>query len=98
MADRQPTPEDQKAADLFLKTVNEQLHLSPGLGMGTPAWDPNEGLARYHRRREAQGLSADERMQTLLDAGVTDREGMQKVAQRLYASPEKAFMLARGGK
>ena len=86
---------DAEGRDAMLAMIQQVLHLSPGMGLGTPAWDPNAGLEKERRRRAAKGLSAEQRIQALTDAGVTDRAGMQAVAERMYASPEKAFMLAR---
>lgn len=80
---------------MFLQVARENFNLSPGMGLGTQAWNPEEGLRREAKRREATGASAAERIQALQDAGVTDRAGMTAVFERLYASPEQAFMLAR---
>lgn len=73
----------------------QQSFLSPGMGLGTPTWDPKAGLAREQRRRMAQGASAQERMDAMMRAGMTDRDGMVQVFRRLYTSPQRAFMLGR---
>lgn len=73
-----------------------QANLAPGMGIGTQTWSPRAGIQREQQRREARGMSAQERMKVLTDAGVTDREGMTKVFKRIYARPEQAFMM--GGK
>jgi hypothetical protein len=85
-------------SDQVLSVVKQMFNLTPGMGLGTPAWDPYAGLEQQRRRRAAQGASADERIKALTDAGVTDRAGMAAVAERLYTSPERAFMLAKGRK
>jgi len=82
---------------LFLQLAHSVTNLTPQMGLGTPAWDPNAGLAAYRNRQAAQGLTAAQRMKMLQGAGVTDREGMYKVFQNMHASPYQAFML-NGGK
>lgn len=85
-------------SDQVLSVVKQMFNLTPGMGLGTPAWDPYAGLERERQRRAARGATAQERIKALTDAGVTDRAGMNMIAERLYASPERAFMLAKGGK
>lgn len=79
-----------------MQALYQATFLSPGTGLGTKAWDPQTGIRREQQRKEARGMSAQERMKVLTDAGVTDREGMTRVFQRVYARPERAFMLTRG--
>jgi len=69
--------------------------LSPGTGLGTKTWDPKTGIHREQQRRMARGMSAQERMKALTDAGVTDREGMTKVFSRLYSPAHQALMLGK---
>jgi hypothetical protein len=85
-------------AQAVLAAAKSMFNLTPGMGLGTTANNPNDALEAARRRKAAKGLSAEERMKTLTDAGVTDRAGMGAVFQRLYAQPTRAFMLARGGK
>jgi len=82
---------------LFLQLAQSVTHLTPQMGLGTPAWDPNAGLAKYRNQQLARGLTASQRMKMLQGAGVTNREGMYKVFQNMHASPYQAFML-NGGK
>jgi len=87
-------PMDVKPQDI--QDGMKALFLSPRMGIGTTTWDPQTGVRREQMRREARGMSAQERMKTLADAGVTDRAGMTEVFSRLYSSPERAFMRVRG--
>lgn len=100
MVTKEGTPAAPKDNDPQMKQAMQALlqasFLSPGMGLGTQTWDPKTGIRREQRRREARGMSAQERMKVLTDAGVIDREGMTKVFQRIYARPERAFMLSRG--
>jgi hypothetical protein len=89
---RDKDPLAQEAARKMFQEANMQ----PGMGLGTTTYAPDAGFQLERRRREARGASAGERMRALEGAGVTDRDGMRKVFDRLYASPERAFMLARG--
>jgi len=82
---------------LFLQLAQNVVHLTPQMGLGTPAWDPAAGLAAYRNRQRAQGLTAQQRMGILQNAGVTDRAGMYKVFQNMHANPYQAFMM-NGGK
>jgi hypothetical protein len=82
---------------LFLQLAQSTTNLTPQMGLGTPAWDPNAGLAAYRNRQRAQGLTAAQRMGILQSAGVTDRAGMYRVFQNMHASPYQAFMM-NGGK
>jgi hypothetical protein len=88
------TPESKA----MFQELFQQAFLTPGMGLGTPTWDPHAGLVRQQRRRMAQGASAQERMRLFQYAGATDRDGMVKVFRRAYAPPERAFMLGREGK
>lgn len=74
-----------------------QFNLQPGVGLGTKAWDPMTGVERMRKKKAAEGVSANERMRMFQEAGLKDVEGMQRVFERAYVSPEKAFMLARRG-
>jgi len=82
---------------MFLQLAQSAGHLTPNMGLGTPAWDPNAGLAAYRNRQRAQGLTASQRMHMLTSAGVNDRAGMYKVFQNMHATPFQSFML-NGGK
>ena len=78
---------------MFLQLANSVTNLTPQMGLGTPAWNPNTGLTAYRNRQMAQGLTASQRMKMLQNAGVTDRAGMYKVFQNMHASPFQAFMI-----
>jgi hypothetical protein len=80
----------------FLAVANKQLNLTPGMGLGTKAWNPMSGIERMRKKKAAEGVSANERMRLFQEAGVKDYEGMRRVFERAYVSPEKAFMLVRG--
>jgi len=69
--------------------------LAPGMGLGTKTWDPRTGIRREQQRRMARGMSAQERMKLLTDAGVSDREGMMKVFRRAYTPAHRALMLGK---
>jgi hypothetical protein len=71
------------------------LFLAPGMGLGTTTWDPQTGIRREQQRKMARGMSAQERMKILTDAGVTDRDGMRKVFERAYAPAHQALMLGK---
>jgi len=86
-------PEAKKA----MKDMFDSRHMAPGVGLGTQTWSPDAGIQRERQRRMAQGATAQERMALFQEAGVKDDEGMRKVFERAYTSPEKAFMLARKG-
>ena len=79
----------------FLAVAKSQFNLTPGMGLGTTAYNPMAGLERMRRKKVAEGVSADERMRLLQEAGAKDYEGMRRIFERAYVSPEKAFMLAR---
>jgi hypothetical protein len=87
---------DPEAQALFQQMFS-QAHMSPGIGLGTPTWDPKIGLERQRQRKMAQGATAKERMDMFKYIGATDYDGMKKVFARAYTSPERAFMLARKG-
>lgn len=74
------------------------MFMSPGMGLGTKTWDPQTGIRREQQRKMARGMSAQERMKALTDAGVTDREGMTKVFTRLYTPAHRALMLGKENK
>jgi hypothetical protein len=80
----------------FLAAANKQLNLTPGMGLGTTAYNPMAGVERMRKRKAAAGVSANERMRLFQEAGMKDYDGMRRVFERAYVSPEKAFMLARG--
>ena len=82
---------------IFMQLAQSQVNLTPQMGLGTPAWNPNNGLEMYRKRQMAQGLTAQQRMHMLQSAGVTNRDGMYKVFQNMHASPYQAFMM-NGGK
>jgi hypothetical protein len=90
------TYSDMKDNDPRVQQAFQAMFLTPGMGLGTKTWDPTTGITREQQRKEARGMSAQERMKVLMEAGVTDREGMTQVFRRAYASPERAFMLGRG--
>lgn len=70
--------------------------LNSGTGLGTPVWDPQTGIRREQMRREARGMSAQERLKIFKEAGLTDHDGMARIFERAYTSPERAFMLSKG--
>ena len=81
----------------FLGMAKNQLNLVPGMGLGTPAHNPMAGVERMRRKKAAMGVSADERMRLFQEAGVKDYDGMRRIFERAYVSPEKAFMLVGKG-
>jgi hypothetical protein len=98
MRDPQNAAREQAAYQEFLKMAKDTLFKEPGIGMGVDTHDPYAGLRTEAKRKRAIGLAAEERMQALRAAGVRDNGAMNVVFDRLYASPEQAFMLAKGGK
>src|SRR5262245_52069120 len=89
---------EQAAYGEFLKMADQVLFKKPGIGLGVDTHDPNAGLRAERKRKLTQGMTAEERMRVLREAGVRDNGAMDTVFSRLYASPEQAFMLAKGGK
>jgi hypothetical protein len=98
MKDPQNAAREGAAYQKFLQMADDVLHKKPGIGMGVDTYDPEAGIKAERKRKNTQGLAAEERMRILREAGVQDRGAMNTIFQRLYASPEKAFMLAKGGK
>jgi len=88
----------QQDYEAFLAAAKERLNLVPGFGFKDTLYDPQAGLTAYQRRKAAQGVSMEDRIRMLQEAGVKDKDGMMQVAKRMYATPAKAFMLARGGR
>lgn len=84
------TPEEHK---LFLQLVQSTTNEVPPMGLGTPAWNPDAGLAAYRNKQRAQGLTAQQRIGMLQSAGVSNRNDMYKVFANMHASPYQAFML-----
>jgi hypothetical protein len=84
------------AAKEAMQAMFKASFLEPGVGLGTQTFSPEAGIQREQRRRMAQGASARERMQMFNEAGVTDKEGMARVFNRAYTTPEKAFMQVQG--
>ena len=82
----------------FLQAAHDHLNLDPPLGFANKAYNQLDGLRRYQQQRLARGLTMQQRLQVLHNAGVQNRQGMVDVARRQYTSPQGAFMLARGGR
>jgi|SRR5262245_48552499 len=96
--DPQNAQKEQAAYGEFLKMAKQQLFKEPGIGLGVDTHDPMAGLEAERRRKRTEGMAAEERMALLRQVGVRDNGAMNTVFNRLYASPEQAFMLAKGGK
>jgi|SRR5262245_5694850 len=96
--DPQNAQREQAAYGEFLKMADTMLHKKPGIGLGHDTWDPQAGLNAEQKRKYNEGLSAQERINMLKQIGVQDNDAMYALVDRMYSSPERAFMLARGGK
>jgi len=96
--DPQNAAREGAAYQEFLKMADEVLHKKPGIGLGVDTWDPESGLRAERRRKMAQGIAAEERISMLRNMGIQDNGSMDTLINRMYGSPEKAFMLAKGGK
>lgn len=81
--------DDQKMAPIFIQGAKKYLNLVPGMGIGTPAWDPEKGLQSYARDREAEKWRVQQALQRL---GLSASPSVQ----RMNMSPMQAILHAKG--
>jgi hypothetical protein len=80
---------DEKLGPKFIQGAKEHLNLTPGMGIGTPAWDPVKGLQSYARNKEEEKWRTQQALRRL---GFRDTE----VVDRMNMSPMQAILHAKG--
>lgn len=80
---------DETLGPLFIQGAKEHLNLTPGMGIGTKAWDPIKGLQAYARNRAEEKWRAQ---QALKRVGMP----MTPTVERMDMTPMQAIMHAKG--
>jgi hypothetical protein len=82
-------PSEEELAPQFLQAAKEVGNLTPGMGLGTKAWDPMKGIQAFARER----ADAKRRAQIALN-----RLGIPETptVERMTMTPMQAIMHARG--